>query len=578
MTHPAITRLLALGGELTPGSERRKYDLAHMRTLLHALGNPHLRFRSVLIAGTNGKGSTAATLASILQAAGHRTGLYTSPHLEQPNERIRINGLPIADAALATLFTRVEAVSARLVASAELPHPPSFFETITAIAFLHFAGEQPDPTHSATELSPIGPSGQTTDDHLSTAGAPQGHPERSANLASSQITGDHASLAGPPSGHPERSPQAAGGSACVKGPAENPNPFASSTPIDIAVLEVGLGGRLDATNVVEPLLSILTDISIDHTAWLGHSLSEITREKAGILRPHGTLITLPQHPEANQVIGEIAVPLQVQAISAADYLPSRSADLEPATSLLAMLRNRYTLPLPQGAFAANTASLLHVDPPLGGAHRQPNPARAIDPALLHIDSPLGGAHQQRNLALAIAAAIALHQQHGFALSPSAIEQGLYSTFWPARLQLLRPPAMPGQRRPATPHQAPVLLDAAHNPSGAWALRAALSPLPVTGPRTLVFACMADKAIPELAQILFPVFDEVLLTQSSSPRAAPLDQLAAAAEPTGALYRTFPSAPAALAAAQSATPAHGLIVLAGSIALLGELTPLLPGWL
>ncbi len=572
MTHPAIIRLLALGGELTPGSERRKYDLAHMRTLLHALGNPHLRFRSVLIAGTNGKGSTAATLASILQAAGHRTGLYTSPHLEQPHERIRIDGLPIADAALATLFTRVEAVSARLAASAELPHPPSFFETITAIAFLHFAGEQPDPTHSATELSPIGPSGQTTDDHAFIAGSPPDHPERSANLARSQITGDHASLAGPPSGHPKRSPQAA-----VKGPAENPNPFASSTPIDIAVLEVGLGGRLDATNVVEPLLSILTDISIDHTAWLGHSLAEITREKAGILRPHGTLITLPQHPEANQVIGEIAVPLQVQAISAADYLPSRSADLEPATSLTAMLRNRYTLPLPQGAFAASDPDIPHVDSPLGGAHQQPNPALASDPALIHVDSPLGGAHQQRNLALAIAAAIALHQHHGFALSPSAIEQGLYSTLWPARLQLLRPPAMPGQRPPTHPHQAPILLDAAHNPSGAWALRAALSPLPVTGPRTLVFACMADKAIPELAQILFPVFDEVLLTQSSSPRAAPLSQLTAAAEPTGALYRTFARAPDALAAAQSATPAHGIIVLAGSIALLGELTPLLPDW-
>ena len=470
MTHPAITRLLALGGELTPGSERRKYDLAHMRTLLHALPingqDPQRRFPSVLIAGTNGKGSTAATLASILQAAGHRTGLYTSPHLEQPNERIRIDGLPIPDAALAAHFTRVEAVSAHLVASAALPHPPSFFETITAIAFLHFAGEPP-------------------------AHAP-------------------------------------------------------AAPVAIAILEVGLGGRLDATNVVEPLLSILTDISIDHTAWLGHTLAAITREKAGILRPHGTLITLPQHPEANQVIGEIAVPLQVQAISAADYLPPRTAEREPATSLIAMLRNRYPLPLPPGLFPSETS------------------------ALLHVDSPLGGTHQQRNLALAIAAAIALYQQHGFALSPSAIEQGLYATSWPARLQLLRPPA-------SHAHHAPILLDAAHNPAGAWALRSALSPLPVPGPRTLVFGCMADKAIPELAQILFPVFDEVLLTQSASPRAAPLAQLAAAAEPTGALYRTFLNAPAALSAAQSATPAHGLIVLAGSIALLGELTTHLPDW-
>ncbi len=518
MTHPAITRLLALGGELTPGSERRKFDLAHMRTLLHALGDPQLRFPSVLIAGTNGKGSTAATLASILQSAGHRTGLYTSPHLEQPHERIRIDGLPISDAALAAHFLHVEAVSVSLVASAQLPHPPSFFETITAIAFLHFAGAQPGHSLAASFLD-THTSGQTTS-HSPSAAHPHGcHPERSEGSAFYLPAAFKSSI----------------------------NLDIQSPPVHIAILEVGLGGRLDATNVVEPLLSILTDISIDHTAWLGHTLTEITREKAGILRRHGTLITLPQHPEANQVIGEVAVPLQVQAISATDYLPPRNADLEPAATLTALLRNRYTLPLPRETFP---------ELPAGSP--------------LHVDSPLAGTHQQRNIALAIAAAITLHRQHGYALTIAAIEQGLRETHWPGRLQLLRPPA-------SHPQHAPILLDAAHNPAGAWALRAALSSLPVTGPRTLVFGCMADKALPELAQILFPVFDEVLLTQSSSPRAAALDQLAAAAEPTGALYRTFPSAPAALAAAQAATPAHGLIVLAGSIALLGELTSHLPDW-
>ncbi len=468
---PPVARLLALGGELAPpppGVARRKFDLAHMRTLLGALGDPQLRFRSVLIAGTNGKGSTAATLASILSAAGHRVGLYTSPHLEQPHERIRIRGEAIANADLAADFEWVESVAAGLVANGELPHTPSFFETITAIGFLHFAGYRAPGTDSGSS-----------------------------------------------------------------------RPALSAPAVDLAVLEVGLGGRLDATNVVEPLVSILTDISLDHTEWLGSTIAEITREKAGILRAGGTLITLPQHPEANQVIGEVAMPLGVHAINAADYLPAldRNAGAEGAARAL---RNRYSLALPAGL--------------LGGA-------------VLTLDSPLAGAHQQRNLALALAAAVTLHKQNGFALDQQAIEEGVRTTDWPARLQLFSSPETGAPR-------APVLLDAAHNPAGAWALRAALSSLPISGSRTLVFGCMADKAAEELAQILFPVFDLVLLTRSRNQRAASLERLAAAAERTGAAYRTFDLSEQALAAARESTPENGLIVLAGSIALLGELQPVL----
>ena len=468
---PSLARLLALGGELTPtvdGTPRRKYVLAHMQALVQALGAPSRAFRSVLIAGTNGKGSTAATLASILQAAGHRVGLYTSPHLVQPNERIRIDGIPITDAVLAAYFEQVEAAAARLVSDGALPYPPSFFETMTAIAFLQFAGG-----------ALARPSGQTT----------------------------------------------------------------IGLPVDIAVLEVGLGGRLDATNVVDPIVSVLTDIAMDHTAWLGTTLTAITREKAGILRAGGSFVTLPQHPEANQAIGEVAVPLGVLPVNAADYLPMRTESVAPATTLQAALRNRYQLALPHDV--------------LGGA-------------MLTIDSPLAGGHQQRNIALALATAVELHRRHGYSLTPEAMEAGVRATVWPGRLQLLLPP-------PELAHHAPVLLDAAHNPAGAWALRAALSPLPIDGPRTLVFACMADKAIGELAQVLFPVFDEVLLTRAHGPRAATLEALTAAAEPTGTAYRTFPDAAAALEAAQLATPAHGLIVLAGSIALLGEMEKLLASW-
>jgi dihydrofolate synthase/folylpolyglutamate synthase len=450
-TRSALNRLLALGGELAPsapGTPRRKFDLAHMRALLAALDNPERRFPALLIAGTNGKGSTAATLASILQAAGHRTALYTSPHLEQPNERIRIDGAAIPDEALAERFEQVEAASARLVAAGAVPHTPSFFETMTAIAFLHFSGQ------------------------------------------------------------------------------------ADAEPVQIAVLEVGLGGRLDATNVVEPLVSVITDISLDHTAWLGDTLTAIAREKAGILRPKGVLITLPQHPEVNQALGEVAMPLGVEGINSADYLPGRNAGGDS-------IENSYEIQVS---------------------------GLSPDPAIITVHSPLAGSHQQRNIALAIAAAVTLHRRCGFALTPEAIERGIRATQWPGRLHLFTP--TPGSGR------APVLLDAAHNPAGAWALRAALSSLPMPGQRTLVFACMADKALDELAQVLFPVFDRVYLTTVPGPRAASLSSLATAADKTGAVYVVEPDPSSAFQAAKAVTPVDGLLVVAGSIALLGAVTPLL----
>src|SRR5215470_4600589 len=228
----AISRMYALGHELAQSPER-KFDLAHMRTLLGALENPEREFPSVLIAGTNGKGSTAATLAAILQASGLSTGLYTSPHLICINERIRINDEPISDDSFALVHDVVDRTAERLVGEGELPWHPSFFEMLTAIAFEHFARSK----------------------------------------------------------------------------------------VNIAVLEVGMGGRLDATNVVEPRVSVITDISLDHQKFLGNTVAEIAGEKAGIMRRRGVAVTLPQSPEANTVIGNAILENDAIAINAAQYMP-----------------------------------------------------------------------------------------------------------------------------------------------------------------------------------------------------------------------------------------------------------------
>src|SRR6202789_2512005 len=305
----AIEQLNAMIPELfgSPGQPRRKFSLEEIRLLLAALGNPHHRFPAVLIAGTNGKGSTAATLSSILTSSGLRTGLYTSPHLAKVNERMRLDRVEIADEAFAALFYRVQCAAQRLVLDGTLTQLPSFFEILTGQAFLFFAEAQ----------------------------------------------------------------------------------------VDIAVLEVGMGGRLDATNIVHPLLSVVTDISLDHTEWLGSTISEIAREKAGILRPNGTMITLPQHPEANQALGEVAAELQVRGVSAANYVPVHNHP-EQYTP------NRYPLSV------------------MGG--------------LSAIDSPLAGAHQQRNLALAIATAVELRNNHGYNITPIDIQAGIHDTVWLARLE------------------------------------------------------------------------------------------------------------------------------------------------
>lgn len=434
----AMEGLHALGHELAtrPGTPRRKFDLEQMRVLAAALGAPERQFRSVLIAGTNGKGSTAATLASILREAGHRVGLYTSPHLSRVNERIQLDGEPIADDDFARLYFHVDETANRLLREGALPQPPSFFETLTAIAFLHFAERQ----------------------------------------------------------------------------------------VELAVLEVGMGGRLDATNIVEPLLSIVTDISLDHTEWLGETIDAIAREKAGILRRNGVLVTLPQHPEANQALGEVATALGVRGVDAARYLPQRYDASGSAWGVA------YTV--------------------------------EMDGQPVELAPPLAGTHQFRNLALAVAAAWELRNCHGYNISRESIASGVRGTRWPGRLELF----------PRSERRCAVLLDVAHNPAGAWTLRSALNSLAGGEGRrqTLVFGCLRDKAVREMAQILFPLFDRVVVTAVDSPRSAAAGDLLALAQSLAVAASVADGPQAALEAAVAATPQDGLVVCAGSVYLVGAL--------
>jgi dihydrofolate synthase/folylpolyglutamate synthase len=436
----AVERLYALGHELQLGPSR-KFDLAHMRILCEALGNPQRAFPSVLIAGTNGKGSTAATLASILQASSHRVGLYTSPHLLRINERICLGGQPISDIALAAAYDRVTSAAERLVAASALPHLPSFFETVTTMAFEFFSTEK----------------------------------------------------------------------------------------AEIVILEVGMGGRLDATNIVEPILSIITDIDLDHQKYLGNTIAEIASEKAGILRPGIPAVTLPQHPEANQVLGQCISSLGARAVSAARNV----ASLSPASSSL--------------------------------VHSSPGETRFLLSVLgaeVEIVSSLVGRHQLRNLSLAITAAEELAAQ-GFAVTPQSIARGVRQTFWPGRFQ----------RMAATGQRPEIVIDVAHNPAGAWALRAALTEQLDERPLVLLFGAMADKAVDQIAQILWPRMAHIVLTRTANnPRAATSADLAALAQSLGVQHSASATVAEglqlAIAEARRIGP-EAAVVIAGSIYVAGE---------
>jgi dihydrofolate synthase / folylpolyglutamate synthase len=446
----AIARIFALGQEL-PHTPSHKFDLTHMRVLLAAMEHPERSFPSVLIAGTNGKGSTAATLASILRASGLKTGLYTSPHLVRINERIQINGQPIRDDDFALIHDLVDRTAERLVEERELPWHPSFFETLTAMAFESFSREK----------------------------------------------------------------------------------------VDIAVLEVGMGGRLDATNVVEPWVSVITDISLDHQRFLGNTVTEIAKEKAGIIRTGGAVVTLPQQPDANDVIGNTILDRGARAISAVPYVPPVS----PAST--SYLQNC------PGERCEGSAGFQNARP----VSRYP---LLVMGKQILVESPLVGRHQLRNVALAISAAEELKNQH-LPITPESVERGIRETRWPGRFQVIRGSG-------ASPD---IVMDVAHNPAGAWALRSTLSACYEDRSLTFVFGAMRDKAIGEIAEILFPLGQRVVINRADNPRSATHEEIRTAAVRTSTELIDAPDVATALANARTLTAPGGIIVVTGSIYIVGE---------
>jgi|tagenome__1003787_1003787.scaffolds.fasta_scaffold20973651_2 dihydrofolate synthase/folylpolyglutamate synthase len=437
----AVASMFALGHELAQ-TPSHKFDLAHMRVLLEEMGHSERAFRSVLIAGTNGKGSTAATLASILRASGLNTGLYTSPHLVRINERIRINGVEISDEDFAGIHGGIDGIAEGLMGAGKLPWHPSFFEMMTAIAFSYFAREK----------------------------------------------------------------------------------------VDIAVLEIGMGGRLDATNVVEPLVSVITDISLDHQKFLGNTVGEIAREKVGIIRRGGTVVTLPQQPEANDVIGNAILDLDAAGVSAVQYVP----------------------PMSPGSTQYSALST------------QKNPSMYRYPVQVQgkeilVETRLVGRHQLRNVALAIAAAEELGKKGLDGITPESIEKGIRETNWPGRFQVV----------PARGGWPEIVFDVAHNPAGAWALRSALSERYDDRPLIFVFGAMRDKAISEITEILFPVAREVIATRPDNPRAASPEEIRQAASRTGADIELVPAVSAALERARDCAAKDCVVVVTGSIYLVGD---------
>jgi dihydrofolate synthase/folylpolyglutamate synthase len=400
-----------------------KFGLGTMRALVAEMGHPERAYPTLLVAGTNGKGSVAAYCDAILRASGFRTGRYTSPHLVRVNERIAVDGHAIADRDFAFAVRAVRDAAERLVRRGVLETHPTFFEVLTAAAFAHF--------------------------------------RRRA--------------------------------------------------VDVAVLEVGLGGRLDATNVVDPVASAIVSIDFDHEVYLGRTLAAIAGEKAGVMRAGRPTVVGPLPGEARR-----AVLAQARVSGARVVEAGRGA--------------RFAGPFDLRTPSARYAGL----------------------------RPLPGAHQRDNLLVAIRL-LEEAKREGLSVDLRKVPAAVARTRWPGRLE----------RVAGDP---PLVLDGAHNPAGARALAAHLAQGP---PFVLVFAAMADKDVRGLARELFPLATEIVLTRPRVSRAATPDELARRSGRLGARAHREPSVARALRLARRLARARGaVVVVAGSLYLVGAVKALL----
>ena len=417
-------------GESGARRKGEKHALDNMRALLRRLGDPQERLRMAHVAGTNGKGSTCAFLESALRACGLKTGLYTSPYLCRYNERIRVGGRSIPDAALTALASRVRAEVDALAAEEVFC---TTFEIGTAVAFLYFAEEQ----------------------------------------------------------------------------------------VDAAVIEVGLGGRFDPTNVIAPRVSVIAAIGLDHTAILGDTVGQIAFEKAGIIKPGVPVAVYPLEEEA-------LAPVLAKCAETGSRL-LRTADI-PMRDIVETERG-----------AAFTA-----DFPAFGTMR--------------LEIALVGRHQLDNARLAVAA-LSLLREQGWDLPADGVRRGVALARWPGRLEWL---------------DGNTLIDGAHNPQGAASLAAYAGKYLGGRRRVLVTGMMKDKQIDACADILAPAFDEIVATRVDYPRAASTAELRGVYAARGALCRGADTVAEALALARQAAGEDGVVVVAGSLYVAGEARILLTG--
>ena len=401
---------------------KAEFNLDRMFALMEELGNPHTKYSIMHVAGTKGKGSVCALCASALQAAGYKTGLYTSPHLLDYTERIQINGEPIAHEQLVELVEEIKPTVAKIPKL-------TTFEITTAIGFL----------------------------------------------------------------------------ACAK------------KNVDAAVFEVGLGGRLDATNVVTPKVSVITSLSYDHMAVLGDTLAEIAGEKAGIIKEGVPVVSSPQKEEALQVLERVAIEKKSPL-----FLVGKDVKFERLTSSL------------DGQSLHITDDLRH--------------------STLDVQLPLLGLNQIENAATAYVAL----KTSGLEISDEAIKKGFAEVKWPARFQIVR-------REP------PVVIDSAHNRDSALHLRETLDENFPDRPVIMVFCALEDKDIPGILKELEPRLERVVATRADHPRAPAAEWIAEQVRKVGIPVETVTPVASALERALELAGEQKLVLATGSVAFAGEIS-------